>query len=331
MRLSDFGYDLPGELIAQDPLRNRAAARLMVVDRKTGRVIHTVFSRIDDLLQKDDVLIINNTKVFKARMFAQKDTGGKVEILLTKASAGKSWEAMISHWKRVKQGVRLSLDKDTFATVEKKLGGAKVVLSFSEDAQEIIRKFGTVPLPHYIKRQAAPNDEVQYQTTFAKNIGSIAAPTAGLHFTEKIFDAICARGVIVSEITLHIGPGTFKPIRTDSIEQHAMDAEYFEIPEDTLSRVDSAKRVIAVGTSVCRTLETYAMTGEKNAWAHIFIYPGFRFKLVDTLITNFHLPRSTPLLLACAFAGKELIFKAYEEAIREKYRFLSYGDAMLIT
>jgi len=330
MKLSDFQYDMPGELIAQFPLQDRAAARMMIVDRKTGEISHSVFGRIGDFLNRDDVLVLNNTRVFKARMFGQKDTGGKVEILLVKPSGKNEWAAMISHAKRVKQGGRLFLDKDTYATIEEKLGGARVRLRFSEDAAGIIKKFGVVPLPQYIKRNPMPDDEVQYQTTFAKTTGSIAAPTAGLHFTDRLLDEIQTRGVVVSEITLHIGPGTFKPIRNEHVEEHNMDAEYFEISDIALSRVKNASRVIAVGTSVCRTLETYAKTGEMNAWAHLFIYPGFEFRLVDSLVTNFHLPCSTPLLLVCAFAGRELIFKAYEEAIRQKYRFFSYGDAMLI-
>jgi S-adenosylmethionine:tRNA ribosyltransferase-isomerase len=329
MKLSDFRYELPAELIAQFPLGNRTAARLMIVDRKTGEISHSAFDRIGDFLQKDDVLVINNTKVFKARIFARKESGGRVEILLTAASEN-NWEAMISHCKRVKEGSRLYLDRDTYATIEKKLGGARVRLNFTEDAEGIIQKFGTVPLPHYIKRPPVPDDEVHYQTTFAKNTGSIAAPTAGLHFTDSIFDVIRARGVAITEITLHIGPGTFKPIRSEQIEEHTMDAEFFEVSDKALSSIDAANRVFAVGTSVCRALETYARTGEKNAWAHLFIYPEFRFRLVDSLITNFHLPCSTPLLLVCAFAGTELILRAYEEAVRKKYRFLSYGDAMLI-
>jgi S-adenosylmethionine:tRNA ribosyltransferase-isomerase len=330
MRLSDFQYDLPRELIAQFPLRDRAAARLMIVDRKTKEISHSVFREVGDFLNRDDVLVLNNTRVFKARMFAQKDTGGKIEILLVKTSGRNEWEAMVSHAKRVKQGARLLLDKDTYATIEEKLGGARVIVRFSEDSKGIIDKFGMVPLPQYIKRYPVPDDEVQYQTTFAKTTGSIAAPTAGLHFTDRLLDEIKKRGVVVSETTLHIGPGTFKPIRSEQVEDHNMDAEFFEIPDAALAKIKNARKVIALGTSVCRTLETYARTGETNGWAHLFIYPGFEFRVVDSLFTNLHLPCSTPLLLVAAFAGRELIFKAYEEAIRHKYRFLSYGDAMLI-
>ncbi|UCF70965.1 MAG: tRNA preQ1(34) S-adenosylmethionine ribosyltransferase-isomerase QueA [candidate division WOR-3 bacterium] len=330
MKLEDYRYELPASLIAQYPLRDRADSRLMVVDRKTGRISHTIFRRIRDYLHSGDVLIVNNTRVFKARLFARKQTGGKVEILLVRPSSARKWEAMISHAARVKEGQRFFLDQDTYATVEEKLEGARVLMTLSDEADKIIDRFGLVPLPQYIKRLPVLDDETAYQTTFAKNAGSIAAPTAGLHFTEDILASIRGKGVAVSEITLHIGPGTFKPIRTAHVEQHTMDSEFYEITNDSAHRFEASKRIVAVGTSVCRALETYIRTGERSAWSHLFIYPGVKFRLVNSMITNFHLPCSTPLLLVCAFAGRDLIFKAYEEAISEKYRFLSYGDPMLI-
>ena len=330
MKRSDFFYDLPEELIAQTGIDDRSAARMMVIDRKSSVISHSVFSAISGHLQPDDVLVVNDTKVFKARIPAHKVTGGKVEVLLINALAGNKWEALVSHGKRVRQGDRLLFGSDAHAMVEEKKPGARMVLDLSDDAGRIISQYGTVPLPRYIRRPALSKDEGRYQTTYAKHAGSIAAPTAGLHFTEEIFDALRARGIAVTEITLHIGPGTFKPIRSEHIEEHSMDAEFFDIPDRTIAAIERAQRVIAVGTSVCRTLETYAMTKEKSGWADLFIYPGHRFRTVTGLVTNFHLPRSTPLLLVCAFAGRDIIFRAYEEAIRSKYRFLSYGDGMLI-
>jgi S-adenosylmethionine:tRNA ribosyltransferase-isomerase len=276
------------------------------------------------------VLVLNDTRVFKARLHGEKPTGGKVEMLLIRENEPGIWEAMISHAKRIKEGTEIYLDDDTYATVEKKVSGSKVHLQFNVDISDIIKKYGSVPLPHYIKREPVANDEENYQTVFARKTGSIAAPTAGLHFTKELLSQISRLDVAVAQITLHIGPGTFKPIRSEKIEDHLMDAEYYEIPKQTLAAIEKAKRVVAVGTSVCRALETFANTNMQSGWADLFIYPGYRFKLVNALVTNFHLPSSTPLLLVCAFAGKEAVFDAYAQAIAQKYRFLSYGDAMLI-
>jgi S-adenosylmethionine:tRNA ribosyltransferase-isomerase len=330
MKLSNFQYDLPQELIAQSPTDDRTSARLLIVNRQTGELTHSMFNRITDFLQNHDVLILNNTKVFKARLFGHKSTGGKVEILLIREANGGRWEAMISHAKRIHEGATIEFSDNVFATIEKKVAGAKVMLSFNQNAMKIIEAHGLVPLPHYIKRKPVANDEKRYQTMFAKNVGSIAAPTAGLHFTDRLLDEVRSRGTIVCELTLHIGPGTFKPIRSDRVEEHEMDAECFEISDAVISNIQNAKRVFGVGTSVCRALETYAKNHDTRGWADLFIYPGYTFQLIDCLVTNFHLPGSTPLLLVCAFASKDLIFKAYREAIRKKYRFLSYGDAMLI-
>ncbi len=330
MKRSDFSYELPEELIAQKGIDDRSSARMMVIDRRTSAISHSVFSGIAGFLEQDDVLVVNDTKVFKARITAHKITGGKVEVLLINALSGNKWEALVSHGKRVRQGDRLFFGQNAHGLVEEKKTGARVVLDLSEDAGRVISRYGTVPLPHYIKRPALPEDEGRYQTTYAKHTGSIAAPTAGLHFTQGMFDALRAMGITVAEVTLHIGPGTFKPIRSEHIEEHTMDAEFFDIPDKTIGAIERARRVIAVGTSACRTLETYALTKEKTGWADIFIYPGHRFRIVTGLVTNFHLPCSTPLLLVCAFAGRDLVFRAYEEATRNKYRFLSYGDGMLI-
>lgn len=330
MKLEEFKYDLPEELIAQFPAAERAAARLMVVDRASGRIAHSVFSRITDWLEPDDLLVLNDTRVFKARLVARKETGGRVELLLVRRTGPDTWEALISHAKRIKAGARLFVDRETRVTVVEKTGASRVMLQFSGDAACVIGRHGVVPLPPYIRRPAAREDEEQYQTVFARPEGSIAAPTAGLHFTPGLLEAI-GQKIRIARITLHIGPGTFRPVRREDIEAHRMDAEYYEIPAETISMAAEAKRIVGVGTSVCRALETHALTGRAKGWADLFIYPGFRFQVVGRLITNFHLPGSTPLLLVCAFAGRDLMFRAYAEAVAQKYRFLSYGDAMLIT
>ena len=330
MKLNEFHYPLPDDLIAQFPLKDRTAARLLVVDRNKGIITHHVFTQFAELLQKDDVLVLNDTRVFKARLHGEKTTGGKVEMLLIREDEPGTWEAMISHAKRIKEGTEIYSDNDVCATVEKKISGSKVHLQFNVDISGIIKKYGNVPLPHYIKRAPVASDEDDYQTVFAKKKGSIAAPTAGLHFTKELLNEISRKGITVAQVTLHIGPGTFKPIRNENIEDHVMDAEYYEIPKETVATLERAKRVIAVGTSVCRALETYAKANEQNGWAELFIYPGYQFRLVNALVTNFHLPSSTPLLLVCAFAGKDTVFAAYAQAIAQKYRFLSYGDAMML-
>ncbi len=330
MKLCDFDYHLPKDLIAQHPLVNRSASRILILNRKSGEISHSRFVHITDFLREGDALILNNTKVFKARLKGSKPTGGKVEILLIREKGGGQWEAMLSPAKRVRTGTLISFGKTMSATIEEKMAGARVILKFNDDAMEFAEEHGTVPLPHYIKRNATERDVENYQTVFAKNTGSIAAPTAGLHFTEELLNDIRARSITVSEITLHIGPGTFKPIRAELVEQHRMDAEFFEISETAAAALKNAQRVFAVGTSVCRALETYARTDKNHGWADLFIFPGYEFQVVDCLVTNFHLPGSTPLLLVCAFAGKDLTFSAYEEAKKRKYRFLSYGDAMLI-
>lgn len=329
MKLHDFDYTLPQECIAQYPLENRGHAKLLVLKRETGEIIHSVFNDIAQFFLKGDVLVINNTKVFKARLKGKKETGGSVEILLIKEQAPGVWEAMVSHAKRIQENTKIFLAEDTYATVQEK-HGSRCLLTFSNDVQNIINTSGSVPLPHYIKREPVTQDEEYYQAVFAKKPGSIAAPTASLHFTDALLKQIKAREVKIAEITLHIGPGTFKPIRSENIEDHTMESEFFEIDNDAAAHMQNATRVIAVGTSVCRALETFAQTGEKCGNADLFIYPGYQFKIIDSLITNFHLPCSTPLLLVSAFAGRQTILNTYKEAIAQKYRFLSYGDAMLI-
>jgi len=329
MKIHELNYDLPEELIAQHALVKREQARLLVLDRASGKIVHTVFERISDHTNPGDVIVINNTRVFKARLIAHKQTGGKVDILLTRVISSRRAMAMISHARRTKVDTRLSIDPEVNARIIEKQGSL-CSLEFNQPVKKIIAEHGIVPLPHYIKRAATSHDEKDYQTVFADKDGSIAAPTAGLHFTEDIIQEMQTRNVMVCEITLHIGPGTFKPIRVDDIEDHKMDAEYYEIPENTIQAIEKAERVIGVGTSVCRAMESYALSGARNGMADLFIHPGHEFKIIDALITNFHMPCSTPLVLVSAFASKDLILTTYNEAIQEGYRFLSYGDAMLI-
>jgi S-adenosylmethionine:tRNA ribosyltransferase-isomerase len=329
MKIKEFEYHLPEELIAQYPLRERDRSRLLILDRASKEIIHARFYEISNFFKAKDVLVINNTKVFKARLKGKKPTGGAVELLLIKEQAEGIWESMVSPSRRVRSGTQVILKDDVYAKIlEKK--GARCLVAFNIPSDKVITDFGVVPLPHYIKRSAIPNDEKKYQTTFAKKTGSIAAPTAGMHFSQEVLKTCREKGVRLTEITLHIGPGTFKPIRTEEIEDHVMEPEYYDISRDSINSINNASRIISVGTSVCRTLETFARTHDTEGSAELFIYPGHKFKMVDCLVTNFHLPGSTPLLLVCAFADKDLIFKAYQEAIEKKYRFLSYGDAMLI-
>uniref|UniRef100_A0A7C4TBS5 S-adenosylmethionine:tRNA ribosyltransferase-isomerase n=1 Tax=candidate division WOR-3 bacterium TaxID=2052148 RepID=A0A7C4TBS5_UNCW3 len=334
MKLADFKYPLDRNLIAQEPLEDRAQGKLLILKRKSGLILHHKFSELKKFLYPGDILVLNNTKVFKARLIGHKESGAKIEILLLEKE-NELWKAMIFPARKVKPEMKIFFGDNVFGEVKRK-EFEKWLISFNQPDDEIIRKFGIVPLPHYIKRKPELKDEVYYQTVYAKKIGSIAAPTAGLHFTETIIEDLKNYGVKIAEITLHIGPGTFKPIRTEEIEKHRMEPEYFEVSRETTEEINKAKRVIAVGTSVVRTLESIAGENQRVDWGPIsgrtelFIFPGYKFKVVDCLITNFHLPCSTPLLLVCAFATRELIFNAYNEAMEKKYRFLSYGDAMLI-
>ena len=370
MLISDFNYQLPSELIADRPLDNRKDSRLITVERNSGEIHHKKFTQVIDYLQKGDCLVLNNTKVIPARLTGSvEDSGSKIEILLIRKTenSNDSWEVIAKPAKKLKPGVKLFFcnRKLTGEVAEKPING-KSIIKFNSNGlfDEIIEKFGKMPLPPYIlkKRNLKQNfdsiDKERYQTIFAKIKGSIAAPTAGLHFTEDILDSIKSKGVNIVEITLHVGIGTFKPVRVEDVEEHDMDKEYFEISKEVIDIINNTKRkgnkIIGVGSTVTRALETVYKTGtvplfpkEKrvpneagtqrswvgcpySGWADIFIYPGFKFNVVDKLITNFHLPGSTPLLLVCAFAGKDLIFYAYNEAIKNNYRFLSYGDAMLI-
>jgi S-adenosylmethionine:tRNA ribosyltransferase-isomerase len=340
--LSLFDYNLPERLIAQKPAPRREESRLMVVGRSAKSVSHSTFSNFPSMLNEGDVLAINTTRVIPARLLAKRKTGGAVEILLARRAGGTRWIAVTGGAQKVKPGEALIVG-DGVVTFEGKAGNGMAYVSFSseDEMSRIIKNHGVVPLPPYIQRDGGitgADDAERYQTVFASEDGSCAAPTAGLHFTDAILDAIRSKGVVVAPIVLHVGPGTFKPVKTDDIDEHVMDPEPFEIPISSAQAVTLAKkegrRVIAVGSTVTRCLESVAdETGAVRGCSGetgLFIKPGYRFKVVDALLTNFHLPKSTLLILVCAFAGRELTLSAYEEAVREEYRFFSYGDAMFI-
>jgi S-adenosylmethionine:tRNA ribosyltransferase-isomerase len=345
MKLSLFDYDLPRELIAQYPTRRRDQSRLMVLDRATGRIAHRKFRHIVEYLRPGDALVINNTKVFKARLLGQRGTGGQVEVFLVRrleAPPVESWEALAQPSRRLKEGERIFFGAEHGIDLLKNLGDGRWQVSFDSATarKKVISRFGRVPLPQYIAREDQPADLRRYQTIFAKTeqTGAVAAPTAGFHLTRGLLSKIKANGVKVCEVTLHVGPGTFKPITADNIEEHTVDPEFAQISQeaaDTLNAVRAAGgRIFAVGTTSVRTLESApTKQGEILAFGGMvdtYLRPGHRFRFVDHLITNFHLPRSSLLVLVSAFAGREQMLDAYTEAIRERYRFYSYGDAMLI-
>lgn len=342
MYVTDFDYELPPELIAQDPLPDRSASRLLVLDKKSGEISHRLFWEVGAFLRPGDCLVLNNTRVIPARLLGvKKDTGASVELLLLKRLQDRKncWETLVRPGKRCREGAWLSFGDGLLeAVVTEQLpeGNRVVEFSFEGIFEEILDQLGQMPLPPYITHQL--QDKERYQTVYAKYDGSAAAPTAGLHFTRQLLEEIQSQGVGIAEITLHVGLGTFRPVKADVVEEHHMHSEYYEVSEAAAKMINGAKknggRVIAVGTTSCRTLESAAgaegllMPG--SGWTDIFIYPGYSFQLVDALITNFHLPKSTLMMLVSALAGREPIMAAYAEAIRERYRFFSFGDAMLI-
>lgn len=328
MKLSDFDYTLPRELIAQYPLKEREAARLLVLDRKHGAVEHSFFKNITDYFQPSDTIVLNNTRVLPSRLIGSRKTGGKVELLLLKAKSGLTFEALLRPG-RVKLNEKITFNGG-------KIYGevtARNEITFSAKDAQTIYNLGVMPLPPYIKRDCEDLDRVYYQTVYAREDGSIASPTAGLHFTEGLIAKIKSCGVNIAYITLHISYSTFKPVKSEDITGHRMEKEFFQVNRDAQSGINEARlnkgRIFAVGTTACRALETYA-SGINEGYTDLFIYPGYKFKMADCLITNFHLPKTTLFMLACAFAGEKLIKRAYQEAIDRKYRFYSYGDAMLI-
>jgi S-adenosylmethionine:tRNA ribosyltransferase-isomerase len=328
MKLSDFDYHLPKELIAQYPLPQRDEARLLVLDRAKGTIQHSVFKDILYYLEKGDLLVLNDTKVLPCRLFGKRKTGGRVEIFLINHKSGSNFNAMIKP-SRVKLKEKISFGG---GKISAEVAGKNEVIFNTDDIDEIYR-LGVMPLPHYIKREAEFSDNIYYQTVYARKEGAVASPTAGLHFTEELMEKMSKSGVDFSQVTLHVGPGTFKPVKSDDIAKHKIDPEYFEVSESAIESTGKAKkdnrRIVAVGTTSLRALESYA-SGLSSGFTDLFIYPGYRFKLVDCLLTNFHLPKTTLFMLVCAFAGEKLAKKAYREAIDKKYRFYSYGDAMLI-
>ena len=340
MNVKDYDYDLPEELIAQDPLEDRSSSRLMVLDRQTGDVEHRHFTDILEYLHPGDCLVINNTKVIPARLFGVKeDTQAKIEVLLLKRMENDIWETLVKPGKKAKPGTKLVfgdglLTAEVVDVVEE--GNRLIQFHYDGIFEEILDQLGQMPLPPYITHQL--KDKNRYQTVYAKYDGSAAAPTAGLHFTKELLQKVKDMGVDIAEVTLHVGLGTFRPVKVENVLDHHMHSEFYMVSQEAADKINRAKesghRVIAVGTTSTRTLEAAADENgrlhETSGWTEIFIYPGYQFKVIDALITNFHLPQSTLVMLVSALAGREHVLHAYETAVKERYRFFSFGDAMLI-
>ncbi len=329
MLVSELDYELPEGLIAQRPAEPRDASRLMVVDVARNSITHHTFRDLPDFLRPGDALVLNETKVIPARVEARKPTGGGVELLFLRdlePDRGGAWEVLARPSKRLRPGLVLTADGERL-TLVKSLGDGHWAVSGS-DLPGLLRRSGRMPLPPYIK--PTPETEERYQTVYARNEGSAAAPTAGFHFTERVLDGAERSGAGIARITLHVGVGTFMPVRTERLEEHTMHAEHYSVPQEAAGVVRGARRVVAAGTTVARTLETWAATGEPEGESELFVYPGYRWLAVDALLTNFHLPRSTLLAMVMSFAGEELVREAYTTAVRERYRFYSFGDAMLL-
>jgi S-adenosylmethionine:tRNA ribosyltransferase-isomerase len=335
MKLSDFDYHLPKELIAKYPAQPRDSCRLMVLNRKDETIEHRVFRDVVDYLKAGDTLVLNNTKVIPARLIGKKEkTNANIEVFLLRPIEDNVWEALIKNVRRLKKNQKIIISDDFCVEFLSKDDEKTIVKIHSKDIKSDLEKYGHVPLPPYIEREDEEKDKDYYQTVFAEKEGSVASPTAGLHFTKELLEKIKEKGVNIAYITLHVGLGTFKPVKTEDITKHKMHEEYFTIPKETLEMIkktkENKKSVAAVGTTVVRALETYGKFGKTEGFTDIFIYPPYEFKIVDKLITNFHLPKSTLLMLVSAFADRDFILRAYNEAVKEKYRFFSYGDAILI-
>lgn len=340
MKTSDFFYELPEELIAQDPLEDRTASRLLVLDRKTDKLEHKIFSDVIDYLNPGDCLVINNTRVIPARLIGEKEgTGGKVEILLLKRRENDIWESLVKPGKKLRPGARVTFGDGRLKAeiLEIAEEGNRLVKFYYEGIfEEILDSLGEMPLPPYITHKL--EDKEMYQTVYAKFDGSAAAPTAGLHFTNELLEKIRHKGVRIASITLHVGLGTFRPVKVEDVNNHHMHSEWYEVNKEAADIINETKknggRVICVGTTSCRTIESVAdengLMSAKTGETDIFIYPGYKFKVMDGLITNFHLPESTLVMLVSAFAGKERVLSAYETAVKERYRFFSFGDAMIL-
>ena len=340
MQVSDFDFYLPEELIAQHPLKERDSSRFMVVDRNTGEIEHKVFHDVLDYLVPGDTLVLNNTRVMPARLIGEKEgTGGKIEFLLLKRIEGDKWECLAKPGKKAKVGATFTFGEGKLKAVVREIGleGNRVIeFIYNGIFEEILDELGQMPLPPYIHEKL--DDRERYQTVYSKEKGSAAAPTAGLHFTEDLLEKIREKGVNIAFVTLHVGLGTFRPVKVEDIDDHVMHSEYYELDEENAKIINDTKergdRVIAVGTTSTRTLETIGSKDGRvrpqSGWTDIFIFPGYKFNIVDSLITNFHLPESTLIMLVSALAGKENIMNAYKKAVEEKYRFFSFGDSMFI-
>lgn len=341
MKVDLFDFHLPEELIAQVPLQNRTDSRVMVVNKETGELKHDVFKNISEYLREGDCLVLNDTKVLPARLFGVKtDTGAKIEVLLLKQLEGDKWETLVKPAKRIKEGAEIDFGDGLLTAVctgTSDHGGRELEFKYEGIFYEMLDRLGEMPLPPYIKEQL--DDRDRYQTVYAREPGSAAAPTAGLHFTEELLNEVKEKGVHVAFITLHVGLGTFRPVSVDDVLEHDMHAEFYQITEGTARLLNEVRqnggRIITVGTTSTRTLETIASQNdgafiESSGWTNIFIYPGYEFKAIDGMITNFHLPKSTLIMLVSALAGRENILHAYNTAVNERYRFFSFGDAMLI-
>lgn len=340
MKTSDFYYDLPEELIAQDPLEDRSSSRLLVLNKETGEREHRVFKNIIEYLQPGDCLVINDTKVIPARLIGERvGTGAKIEVLLLKRKENDIWETLVKPGRKMKIGAQVSfggglLTGEVIDIVEE--GNRLIQFRYEGIFEEVLDQLGQMPLPPYITHQL--QDRNRYNTVYATHEGSAAAPTAGLHFTPELLEEIQKKGVEIARVTLHVGLGTFRPVKVEDVTNHHMHSEFYQIDEEAAEKINRAKesggRVICVGTTSCRTIESAADENGKltacSGWTEIFIYPGYRFKVLDCLITNFHLPESTLVMLVSALAGREHVLEAYEEAVKERYRFFSFGDAMFI-
>ena len=340
MKVTDYYFDLPQEQIAQDPLEDRSSSRLLVLNKETGEYSHHIFREITDFLKPGDCLVLNNTKVIPARLFGEKEgTQAKIEILLLKRKENDVWETLVKPGKKAKVGTKIIfggglLVGEVVDIVEE--GNRLIQFTYEGIFEEILDQLGQMPLPPYITHQL--KDKNRYQTVYAKYDGSAAAPTAGLHFTPELLQQVKDMGVDIAEVTLHVGLGTFRPVKVDNILEHHMHSEFYMVTQEAADKINNAKknghRVICVGTTSCRTIESAAdengILKESSGWTEIFIYPGYQFKVLDCLITNFHLPESTLLMLVSALAGREHVLAAYEEAVKEGYRFFSFGDAMFI-
>ncbi len=339
MNTSDFEYNLPENLIAQYPLEKRDSSRLLAVNKNTGEIEHLVFSDIDKFFNSGDVIVVNDTQVLPARLLCKKETGANVEILLHKKIDNNRWEALVKPGKRLKEGANIIIDSELGITAKiiSRINNGMRLIEFSKPADLWLEKNGNMPLPPYIRRKAEDKDKNTYQTVYAKTPGAVAAPTAGLHFTNELMDRLKAKGVKICSVTLHVGMGTFRPVKSEKIEDHIVESEWANISDKSAAIINNAKsnfkKIWAVGTTAVRTIESFSgnnrvKSGEK--FVDLFIYPPYKYKVVDGMITNFHLPRSSLIALVCALGGYENIMNSYKVAVEKKYRFYSYGDAMIV-